>query len=141
MILDSIKRIAERLGKRGMLIAAAAVLIGIILIFLSALDGYSDNNGKESELGSYKRSLEEELEYMCSRIEGVGKCRVTVSFSEGERREYQGSELKCVIPPKVQGVTVLCDGGDSATVRAAVSDMMSSLFDIGKNRICVLKLS
>lgn len=137
---ESIKRAVARIGGSKVLLAIAAVIAGVLLIMASSFVGRGIDEPK-SELDTYKRELEEELEDMCSRIEGVGKCRVTVSFSEGERREYQGSELKCVIPPKVLGVTVICDGADSASVRAAVTDMMSSLFDIGKNRICVLKLS
>ena len=70
-------------------------------------------------------SAEEELSEMCSAISGVGECRVMISY-EGE---------------SVYAVAVICDGGDSVDVKRSVSELISSLYGIGYNRISVLKSS
>ena len=61
-----------------------------------------------------------------------------VTFSRGEENTYKGSKLTESRPPEVLGVTVVCDGGDNATVRARLTEMLSALFGIGSNRIAVL---
>ena len=86
-------------------------------------------------------AVEEELADMCSSVSGVGRCKVTVTFERGEERVYKGSLLIESKPPKVLGVTVVCKGADSDLVRAEIVGMMSALFDIGANRIAVLKLN
>ena len=136
--MDSIKAFVKRLGKRGTLIIITVLILGIALCLLGSGES---GTARDSDLTEYKKTLEEELESACSRVFGAGRCRVIVTLAEGERREYRGSSVECVIPPRVLGVTVLCEGGDSASVRSDISDMMAALFDIGKNRICVLKLS
>ena len=116
--------------------------VGVALLLLSfALPSAEEKSAGDESLDEYKVRLEEELADMCSDVEGAGKCRVMVSFSAGERREYKSGVLISSVPPEVQGVTVLCKGGDSVRVKAAISELISALYGIGSNRICVLKLS
>ena len=124
-------------------IILSLLVFGIFLIVFSSAPAASQSNssvGAES-LQEYKTRLEGELVELCSSVSGVGKCRVTVSFSHGGENTYKGSMLVESKPPRVMGVTVVCKGGDSDVVRAQIVDMMSSLFDIGANRIAVLKLN
>ena len=116
--------------------------LGAILLAFSAAGG-EKNAGKESvdSLAEYKVALEEELARLCSSVEGVGRCTVTVSFERGEEKLYKGSTLIETKPPRVMGITVVCSGADSDGVRAALTSMLSALFDIGTNRISVLKLN
>lgn len=122
-----------------MLIALIAGLVGIFLVLLSL---GSDGEAQSAPMGldEYKARLESELESLCESIDGAGKCRVTVTFSEGERLEYKGSSIVGSEPPRVLGITVVCDGGDNFYIRNSISDCMTALFDIGANRVCVLKL-
>lgn len=123
-------------------LAVAVAVLGLLLIVFSMLGGGDGTDkGEVDSLKEYQLALEGELASLCSSVYGAGKCVVRVSFSEGERLEYKGSTLIGKIPPKVEGVTVLCRGGDSATVKSEITDAISALFGIGKNRICVLKLS
>ena len=122
-----------------MLITAVFGLVGIVFILLS-LGGGSDSADNTVGLDEYKEKLEEELEALCESIDGAGKCIVTVTFSEGERVEYRGSSVVGREPPRVLGITVVCDGGDSPYIKASISDCMTALFNIGTNRVCVLKL-
>ncbi|MBR2650312.1 MAG: hypothetical protein IKD45_01495 [Clostridia bacterium] len=124
--------------KRRLLLLAAAVL-GILLVLLSGLGG--EGGGSEGiTLSEYKRTLEGELEELCTSVRGVGRCRVTVTFSEGESLQYKGNSLIGSTPPRVMGVTVVCEGADRDSVREAISECMCSLFDIRSNRVCVLKM-
>ena len=121
------------------LIAMIALIAGAVLILLSFSDG-GDSSESSGTLEEYKRELEHELTELCSDVDGVGKCKIYVSFSEGEKTEYKGSNVTVRTPPKVLGVTVICEGGDSARVKQEISECITALFDIGSNRICVLKM-
>jgi hypothetical protein len=123
-------------------IAAFIMLIcGIVVILLAADLGQNEENyAAPGDLGGYEESLGRELEELCSSIEGAGRCYVKVTFERGESYEYKGSTVIGSEPPRVLGVCVICEGGDSSSVRAAISESMCALFDIGSNRVAVLKM-
>ena len=118
------------------------LLIGLFGVLLIALSFGTDTekNQKEYTLDEYKTELEDELRSLCESVEGAGKCRVTVTFSDGERFEYKGSNVIGSEPPRVLGVTVVCRGGDDPDIKKNISECMTALFDIGSNRVCVLKM-
>ena len=119
----------------------ALICEGLFLIALSSLPSEEAGEGVETQtLAEYKAELEAELESVCSSVSGVGKCRVVVTFERGAENTYKGSNLIESKPPRVMGVSVVCRGAESDTVRAELTNMLSALFDIGKNRIAVLKL-
>ena len=125
---------------RKIILLLLLVLAGVALIMLSSLaDGEQVGDG-ELTLAEYKATLEEELADVCSRVGGVGRCRVVLTFERGEENVYKGSLLEEQRPPKVMGVSIVCEGGSDASVKVALSDMMSSLFGIGRNRISVLEM-
>ena len=118
------------------------LLSGIFMLIFSSSAATESPKSEESEgLDEYKKRLEGELADICSSVSGVGKCRVTVTFERGEEKIYKGSSLIESRPPKVMGVTVVCKGADSDAVKAEIVGMMSALFDIGANRIAILKLN
>ena len=129
-------------GKKGVLIAILMVC-GLMMILFSTASFSSSDDGRagEESLQEYKERLEKELSELCSSVRGVGKCRVSVSFERGAEHTYKGSMLIESKPPKVLGITVVCRGADSDSVRAEISGMLTALFDIGTNRISVLKLN
>ena len=120
------------------MLIAALVVLGIIVMLLSLLGG--EDTASTEALSDYKKRLEDEIEELCSSVEGAGRCRVTVTFEEGESFEYRGTAVVGSAPPKVLGVTVVCEGGGSPEVCAGISRAMVALFDIGTNRVCVLKM-
>ena len=127
-------------GKRGKV--AVAVLLGAALLLgICALLPKEQSEVEDSSLEEYKAQLESSLAELCASVDGAGRCRVMVSFESGESLEYKGGNLISSSPPRVLGVTVLCKGGDKDRIKSEITEMMSALFDIGKNRICVLKLS
>lgn len=128
----------KRLWKIGLLIAA-----GIILILLSS--SFGKESGVQSDnkltLAEYKSQLEDEIASICSSVEGVGKCRVIITFERGEQNSYKGTSVIETKPPRVLGVTVVCRGADSDAVRYALVDMLTALFDVSSSRIAILKLN
>ena len=123
-------------GKRKTALILIMVSLGLMLVALSSAT--SANSTEQGSLSEYKEELEERLEKLCSEVDGVGRCTVMVTFLRGEENTYKGSQLTESKPPRVLGVTVVCDGGDSTAVRARISQMLCALFDIGANRVAVL---
>lgn len=134
--LNNLLSYLKRDKKRFIIILAALVCAALMLLSLNS----GGNNESSDGLESYREDLEGEIASLCKTIDGVGRCRVKVTFSEGESRQYRSSTLISSSPPKVLGVAVVCDGGGNDEVRRAVVDCMTSLFDIGSNRVCVLQM-
>lgn len=102
-----------RLPPKVFLIAA----VGIVMIIMGSIVGGRNET----------RAEEEKIEELCAMMEGVGECRVAVTYSsEGD---------------SVYAVAVLCRGAESAEVRARVTELVCSLYGIGANRVSVMKLS
>ncbi len=137
-MLDKVKDYAQK--NKGSVLLFAILVLGVFLLIFSSAPKTEIEADTES-LEEYKERLEEELSEVCSSVRGVGRCRVTVTFERGEEKIYKGSSLIETKPPKVLGVTVVCKGADSDGVRSEIISMMSALFDIGTNRIAVLKLN
>ena len=143
MLSENVNTAKEYVKKnKKTVIIALFFCLGILMLVFSSSSFTEEKEPEQSEgLNEYKERLEGELADICSSVSGVGKCRVTVTFERGEERVYKGSSLIESKPPKVMGVTVVCKGADSDNVRAEIVGMMSALFDIGANRIAVLKLN
>lgn len=141
-MIESFKKWLEGLRGNKKKLSGIIILISVG-IMLIAISGISDKKSEDTSLtlGEYKERLEDELEETCSAIKGVGKCRVTVTFVRGEENTYKGSTLVESKPPRVLGVSVVCRGADSAETKHALVEMLTALFDIGSNRISVLKLN
>ena len=118
------------------------IALGVALILLSSSLGKEDTAAPDTfTLAEYKIQLENELSALCSDVKGVGKCKVFITFERGEQNTYKGSAIIESKPPKVMGVTVICRGADSDYVKSELTDMITALFDIGTNRVAILKLN
>lgn len=55
--------------------------------------------------------------------------------------DSSGNEYALVtkqIMPQIGGVTVVCEGGDNSTVKAAVINAVCTVLNIGANKVCVI---
>ena len=96
------------------------LFVGVLLILIGSISG----GGSDKEA---LPTLEERVGDICSMTEGVGECRVMITYeSDGET---------------VYGVAVLCEGAGSDSVEAEITDLLCSLFGIGANRISILKIN
>ena len=116
---------------------------------------------------SYTQELENRLNSVISSIDGVGECKVMITLenttesvyatdveekndsnTSNHKDEYviydsDKGETPVLIKeylPKVQGVTVVCTGGDDTAVREKSIQSVTSLFNIPSNRVSVSKI-
>lgn len=127
----------------------------------------SDDSTSNLNSSSYTEQLEMRLEELISSMDGVGECAVMITLenssenvyaknregksderSTGEKEEYvfyksSGDETPVLIKeymPRVQGVTVLCSGGDDIVVKEKIINSVTALFNISANRVSVSKI-
>ena len=147
------------------------VILVVLLLVAGSL--FLDGNGKKQgrsdatgDLNTYAETLRNELKDLLSGMEGVGKCDVFVTFSDGGETVYacdeelsssgdksdsdrqyvlissrsEGLVLK-VYSPAVRGVAVICQGGDSTRVKNDVTEVLSRILGITPDRIAVKKMN
>ena len=107
--------------KREVAVVAVILALGLILLFLG---GRSDKSEEITDV-----SLEDRIAAACSAVEGVGECKVYVYLSAEDE------------DATVESVIVICEGADSVDVRLRLTEMLSSFFGIGRNRVRVEKLN
>lgn len=135
------------------------------MLLNSGGDGNAENRDDSADFYNYSNALRSELEEVLSRVDGVGKCMVFLTFSDGGERVYaydehssassggqisidrkyvliasrsDGLVLKMCVP-SVLGVAVVCQGGDSARVKLDVTEILSGTLGISSDRISVKK--
>jgi stage III sporulation protein AG len=125
--LKSLKEIfaSSGLWKVGLLFA-----LGLVLIAFGT--GYT-NNDNES-LPTSVDALENRLADLCSSVEGVGECRILITYEE-EREGYSSKTVSVI-----SGIAVVCEGGDLPQVKSRVTELITSIFGIGANRVRIEKL-
>ena len=113
----------------------------------------------------YASELETRLEILIQQMEGAGNVRVMVTMAESSRTVYatdtetdgngstrsehlllaDGSSPPALVEttqlPQVQGVAVLCEGGDNAAVQARITEMVDVLTGAGASHISVERLT
>lgn len=145
----------------------AIILIAFSSMFQSK-DSKSDIVENDSfDYSSYSEETEKKLTNIISSIDGVGECEVMITFeytgeniyakdseaksddtSQSNSDQYvlydsQNGEKALLIKekyPTVQGVSIVCTGGDNTQVREAIINTVTSLFDISTNRVSVSKI-
>ena len=142
---------------------AALLLIPLVIWLLLPSQVPPDESAPSSDLSDYCRELEQTLEELLSKVEGVGKCRVMITFSDAgqtvyacdesssgsgdvhtsESRKYvlvssrsDGLVLK-VETPSVCGVAVVCSGGNSTRVKTDVTEILCRTLNLPADRISV----
>ncbi|MGN1420085.1 MAG: hypothetical protein ACI4XC_01045 [Eubacterium sp.] len=115
----------------------------------------------------YTNELEDKLCNIISSIDGVGECKVMITLENSKENVYatdnenktdsdsasskdeyviydsDNGETPVLIKeyyPKIQGVSVVCSGGDSIVVKEQIINTVTSLFNISTNRVSVSKI-
>lgn len=143
------------------------ILIGMSDMFSS--DGSKNSSTAQvTEVNTnYTDELEGKLCDIISSIDGAGKCKVMITLenssesvyaTDGEKKtdtdsssskdEYviydsENGESPVLIKeyyPKVQGVSVVCSGGDNVLVKEKIINTVTALFNISANRVSVSKI-
>ena len=88
---------------------------------------------------AYREDLEQNIAQLCKKIKGAGEVSVMITLSEGNSYTYSGGKLVAHRLPTVQGVAIICEGGDNERVKGEIIAMVSALLNVGTHRIYVGK--
>ena len=87
----------------------------------------------ENEEETYRKDITEKLEAkitdLCESVNGVKNVHVMITV--------ETSDIDTLIIPQVRGVAIVCDGGNSATVRKTLTELVSAALGISTARISV----
>ncbi len=142
------------------------LLLAVCGILLMTLAG-GERDSTEGELnvskldpGQYAKEVEERVEELCNRIDGVSSTYAVVTLKGGYRAIYASdfqsgsSNLKnqTVIigsgsaeqgllvgyeNPEISGIGIVCSGGDDFNIRKNIISVISSAFNVSSNKIFV----
>ena len=84
---------------------------------------YAVNSSSENQISDGKSNSKSSNDYVVIDSSSVDSCVVLRTES-----------------PKIQGVVVVCDGGDNSKVKNDVTNAVSALLGINVNHISVLKM-
>ena len=145
--------------------AVMIVLLGVVLMCLPS--GKKDTQvptATSTSEETVQSGLEESLAAILSQIKGAGQVEVLLTEAKGAETLYQsdgdtGTDtdrqdtviisdadraqsglVRQVNPPSYQGAIVVCQGADSASVRLAIVEAVSSVTGLGADHITVLKM-
>lgn len=146
--------------------AVLVVLVGVLLMLLPVSSQTKENEPSDSQIPQETfdlESVEQRMEEILGRIDGVGKLRLMLTLQSGTRltlaedtqrdqdrtqRETvtlnRGSGSQDIVVtsryyPVYQGAVVVCQGADSSTVRLAVTETVQVLTGLSSDRIQVAK--
>lgn len=151
--------IRKLMAVKGIGFIALALAAGILLIVLSESGKESDSGGivtaggEEFSFEKYEEELEDRLEEILSRMEGVSSVSVMVvldrSYEEqlaGDVGDYllvrdqSGNQTgleTARIAPTVRGVAVVCKGGEKVEIQKEIIAFLSALLNLSTARIYV----
>lgn len=120
----------------------------------------AQQDGTQSD---YAQELEQRLQTLLCQVAGAGRVEVMVTLASGEETVYAkdrqytadgaGQEqhvlqngsgpalVETVALPAVQGVAVLCEGGESAAVQSRITQIVDVLTGVGTSHITVARLA
>lgn len=159
-----------KLGKQALAIvmkykyALLVVLLGVALMLIPGRTEKTEEIPVTTSPEMTGRQDYQQLEDFLSQIQGAGEVRVLLAYAQGEETVYQtdsdlsdtSSRVDTVIitdsqrgeaglvqqvnPPTYLGAVVVCQGADSAEVRLAIVEAVSTYTGLGADKISVLKM-
>ncbi len=142
---------------------AVIALVGVLLMIFAG--GGSEDKEKEFDVDSldpaqYAKEVEERVEELCNRIDGVSSTYAVVTLKGGYKALYasdlqygsnnqknqtviigSGSAEQGLLigyeNPEIAGIGIVCSGGDDSNVRKNVISVIASAFNISSNKIFV----
>lgn len=147
--------------------AVLVLFIGLGLMMLPEKEKYIETESIQTEMIK-ETTINEQLAEILSKIEGAGTVKVLLTTRTGEETLYQTNEdvtysdtsnstkittvmvttsnrdemglIRQINPPQYLGAVIVCQGGDSPTVRLAIVDAVSKVTGLSSDHISVLKM-
>ena len=142
------------------------VLVGIILMLLPVSSQTKETEENKSQIPQESfdlAAMEQRMEEVLGKIDGVGKLRLMLTLQSGTRltlaedtqRDQDRTQREIVtlnrgsgnqeivitnrFYPVYQGAVVVCQGADSSAVRLAITETVQALTGLPSDRIMVAK--
>lgn len=158
-----LKNIINDKSNKKIIFFALLALVGVILaLFAGKKSDDPTENGELADLdpSQYARYVEDRVEELCNKIDGVGSTYAVVTLKGGYRAIYasdvqygssnsknqtviigSGSQEKGLLigyqNPEISGIGIVCSGGDDYNIRKNIISVVSSAFDLPSNKIFV----
>ena len=147
---SGLKTVRSFLGKMGTRQWVILLLLGLLLtvIALPVSDKKGENSsGKGQSTGIFtdtasddaevqRTALEEKLEDLLSKVEGVGEVRVVLMTGENPDSQSFYSSGK----ENVTGVLIAAQGADNSVVSRNIVEAVMALFQVDAHKIRVMKM-
>ena len=149
--------------KQKIVFFALLAIVGIVIMLFA--NKSEDSKIQEGELADldpiqYAQNIEERVEALCNKIDGVSSTYAVVTLKGGYKAIYasdsqngtsnsknqtviigSGSQEKGLLigyqNPEISGIGIVCSGGDDYNIRKNIISVVSSAFDISSNKIFV----
>lgn len=130
------------------------IILGILLLLTDAQSSKVSQTNQKTNLSTddYVSSLEKKTEDMINRINGVTDAKVMITLKNSGEQVFalDGSDanqkhvvvddgLVCIneLVPEIEGVAVVCNGGDSAVIKQKITELLCSLLGIYSTHIYI----
>lgn len=145
----------ERLkNKKYILLLIFGLILGILLILL----GNTSSNANKTNLqtkeknNEYAYQLEERLEEMINNINGVSNAKVLVTLKSSCEYVFASdnsstSEKHVIVEdglvqvkeymPEIEGVAVVCTGGNDTVIQSKITDLLCSVLGIYSTHVYI----
>ena len=140
---------AKSAGVAKYIILSAAVVLGIALLAAgSLLEGkYAAANAALTEeygisdAEKYARNTEQKIKELCEKVQGAEDITVVVTLKGSYSAVYERQGVKEVLVgyrmPEIQGIGIVCRGGENPEVRSRIISIVSASTGVGFNKIYV----
>lgn len=142
-------------SKKAIILIGTGLIIAILMLLWGGNSGDRNNvpsNESEISLNNYVKYQEEKLEKLISEIQGVSDPKVMITLRSGNEYVYasdssEKSEKHVVVDdalvcvkenlPEIEGIAVVCKGGNNDTVKEQITELLCSLFGLYSNHVYV----
>ena len=157
--------IFEFLKSKKIYLLVLLALVGAVIIILGKNESSTTEDVKsgieELDPSQYSQMLEERIEDLCNRVDGVSGAHAVVTLKGGYQAIYaidsqsgntssknqtviigSGAGEQAILQgysyPEIAGIGIVCQGGDSYDVKNKIVSLVSSAFNISANKIFVV---
>lgn len=113
------------------------ILVGLLILIMAIPSDTQENENISQMIQQENESVEAQLEYVLSAMEGVGNVKVMIS-TEHTQSTLFGTENQ---QGNVTGVVVVAQGAGNPVVDARISDAIKALFSIDVHKISIVKMT
>ncbi len=152
-------------NKKSVIVLIVCVFFLFFLCITNTDKQQNNSESDQDVINELEKTFEMKIESFLKNVDGVGKVKVCVTFdtlmqyeyaqdiqSDSSEEDYEttqefviiekqdGSEIGlCLVvtAPKIRGIAVCCEGGNSMKVKNEVTQLLAAAFAIPANRIHV----